>query len=62
MQLDLDPAGRFLDALAGVVGPPALDKAKAEDTQTTQVVHADARRRRQPCHRNEIIELLLVAA
>lgn len=44
VQMDLDPAGGLLDALAGVVGSPALDKTHPEDAQPTEVVNADARR------------------
>ena len=47
VQVDLDPARGLLDALPGVVGPPALDEAHAQDAQAPQVVHADARRSRQ---------------
>lgn len=49
VQVDLDPARRLLDALPGVVGPPALHEAHPQDAQAAQVVHADARRRRQTC-------------
>lgn len=47
VQVDLDPAGGLLDALAGVVRPPALDEAHPEDAQPPEVVDADARRCRQ---------------
>lgn len=47
MQVDLDPAGGLLDALAGVVRSPALDKTHPEDAQPPKVVDADARRCRQ---------------
>lgn len=49
VEVDLDPAGRLLDALPRVVRPPALDEAHAQDAKPAQVVHADARRRRQTC-------------
>lgn len=45
--MDLDPAGRFFDALPRVVGPPAFYEAHAQDAQPAQVVHPDARSRRQ---------------
>lgn len=51
VQVDLDPARRLLDALPGVVGPPALHEAHPQDAQAPQVVHADARGRRQTCGR-----------
>lgn len=53
MQVDLDPAGGLLDALAGVVRSPALDKAHPEDTQPPQVVYADARCCRQTWEEGE---------
>lgn len=49
VQVDLDPARRLLDALPGVVGPPALHEAHPQDAQAAQVVHADARGGRQTC-------------
>lgn len=45
--MDLDPAGGLLDALAGVVRSPALDKTHPEDAQPPQVIYADACRCRQ---------------
>lgn len=42
VQVDLDPAWRFLDALARVIGPPALDEAHPQDAQPAQVVNPDA--------------------
>ena len=47
MQLDLDPARRFLDGRARVVRPPALHKAHLQHAESSQVVHANAGRRRQ---------------
>ena len=47
VEVDLDPAGRLLDALSGVVWPPALHKAHPQDAQPAQVVHSYPRRCRQ---------------
>lgn len=51
VQVDLDPARRLLDALPGVVGPPALHEAHPQDAQPAKVVHADAGGGRQTCGR-----------
>lgn len=40
--MDLDPAGRFFDALPGVVRPPPFYKAHPQDAQPAQVVNTDA--------------------
>ena len=44
MELHLDPAGRLLDALAGVVGAPALHEAQSQDAESAQVVDPDTGR------------------
>lgn len=44
MQVDLNPAGGFLDALAGVVGTPAFNEAHPENTQPSKVVYPDTSR------------------
>lgn len=49
VQVDLDPTRRLLDALPGVVGPPALHEAHPQDAQAPQVVDADARGGGQTC-------------
>lgn len=47
--MDFDPAGRLLDALPRVVGPPAFHEAHAQNAQPAQVVDSDSRRGRQTC-------------
>lgn len=42
VQVDLNPAGRVLDALPGVVRPPALHKAQPQDAKAPEVIHANA--------------------
>lgn len=44
VQVDFNPAGSVLDALAGVVRAPALDEAEPEDAQAAEVVDANAGR------------------
>ena len=39
--MDFNPARRFLDALAGVVWPPAFNKTHPENTQPPEVIHPD---------------------
>lgn len=42
MQIDLDPARSLLDTLSAVVETPALDEAEPQDTESSEVVDADA--------------------
>lgn len=53
VQVDLDPAGRLLDALPRVVGSPAFHKAHAQDAQPTEVIHADSGSGRQAWRREQ---------
>ena len=61
-ETDLDPARRFFDGLARVVGPPALDEGEPQDAEPAQVVDADAGRRRQADGRLRHAALDVVAA
>merc|ERR1719489_168841 len=42
VQVDFDPAGRFLDGFSVVVWSPAFDKGQAEDALAAEVVDADS--------------------
>lgn len=42
----LNPAGRLFDAVAGIVGTPALDEAHAQNAESAQVIDADTSRHR----------------
>jgi len=46
VQVDFDPAGRFLDGFSVVVWSPAFDKGQAEDALAAEVVDADSGGRR----------------
>jgi len=43
--MHLHPAGGVLDALPGVIRPPALHEAQAQDAQPPEVIHTN------PCSR-----------
>jgi len=47
MQLHLDPARRFLDRESRVVRTPTFHETHLQDAESSQVIDADAGRRRQ---------------
>lgn len=42
VQVDFDPARGLLDALPGVVGPPAFNKTHPENAEPSEVIDPDA--------------------
>lgn len=49
VQVDLHPAGSVFDALTGVVRPPAFHEAEPQDTESPQVIDANACCCRETC-------------
>lgn len=47
VQLNLDPARRFLDTVSGIVGTPAFNEAESQNAEPAEVVHTDASGRMQ---------------